>query len=142
MAGTNENVDQGETGLVAGHAYSILSAHEVNHQGRNWRLLKMVNPWGFGEWKGEWSDDSPLWTPQLKEMLGAKDEDDGEFFMPLEAYYQCYQATSITAEMDKKYQHTQYTYDFTTCPKGEFFTFEIDRPLDLVKEPFSISVAQ
>jgi len=31
MAGTNENCDSETTGLISGHAYSILAAHEVNH---------------------------------------------------------------------------------------------------------------
>jgi len=30
------------------------------------RLCVMRNPWGQGEWKGEWSDNSPLWTPELR----------------------------------------------------------------------------
>jgi calpain-15 len=24
------------------------------------------NPWGEKEWDGDWSDKSPLWTPQIK----------------------------------------------------------------------------
>lgn len=71
MAGTMDNVSQDETGLVTGHAYSILSAHTVHAQGRQWRLLKMRNPWGFGEWTGNWSDFSPLWTDKLKQEVGA-----------------------------------------------------------------------
>ena len=30
------------------------------------RLVKLRNPWGKGEWKGDWGDDSWLWTPYLK----------------------------------------------------------------------------
>lgn len=133
MAGTNENCDSETTGLISGHAYSILAAHEVNHQGKNWRLLKMVNPWGYGEWTGEWSDESPLWTPELKNALGFSEAgDDGEFFMPIEQYYKYYCATSITVEMDKeKYFHSSYSYDFTTLNKGEFFQFEITKAINL-----------
>lgn len=103
----------------------------------------MCNPWGYGEWTGEWSDNSPLWTEELKMSLGAKDEDDGEFFMPLEQYYKYYCATSITVETDKeKYSHSSYSYDFSTLPKGEFFQFEITRAIDLNQNQFCISVAQ
>lgn len=45
------------------------------------RLVKLRNPWGNGEWKGDWSDESNKWTPQLKQELGLKNEDDGVFFM-------------------------------------------------------------
>jgi len=37
--------------------------------GKTERLLKIRNPWGNFEWKGDWSDASPLWTPALREQL-------------------------------------------------------------------------
>jgi len=45
-------------GLVAGHAYTILQCKEV----KGYRLLNIRNPWGKIEWRGDWSDGSPLWT--------------------------------------------------------------------------------
>lgn len=67
-------------GLAGNHAYSLLSVHEiVNEGGRrrelgpnepsnpsNERIVRLRNPWGEGEWKGDWSDKSPKWTPELK----------------------------------------------------------------------------
>lgn len=29
-------------------------------------LIKLRNPWGKLEWKGEWSSDSPLWTQEQR----------------------------------------------------------------------------
>lgn len=29
------------------------------------RLVKLRNPWGKGEWRGDWSDDSYKWTARL-----------------------------------------------------------------------------
>jgi len=29
------------------------------------KLVKLRNPWGGGEWKGDWSDESYLWTKEL-----------------------------------------------------------------------------
>jgi hypothetical protein len=66
LAGTNDNNDTETSGIVSGHAYSVISAHEFMHKGKRVRLLKMRNPWGFGEWKGDWSDESSLWTDDLK----------------------------------------------------------------------------
>ena len=34
------------------------------------RLIKVRNPWGDFEWKGDWGDDSELWTPRLEKLLG------------------------------------------------------------------------
>ena len=52
------------TGLVAGHAYALLRARETSAGDR---LVEIRNPWGQGgmEWTGDWSDQSPLWTPAL-----------------------------------------------------------------------------
>ena len=44
------------SGLIPGHAYTLLSAHEANGV----RLLRLRNPWGDHEWTGDWSDKSPL----------------------------------------------------------------------------------
>ena len=43
------------------------------------------NPWGSMEWRGDWGDDSPLWTPELRRELGKEFQnislDDGAFWM-------------------------------------------------------------
>ena len=57
-----------EEGVVQGHAYSLISIHQVtDKQGKEVNLLKLRNPWGSGEWEGDWSDKSRCWTPQLKQ---------------------------------------------------------------------------
>ena len=73
------DTDVSDEGIVQGHAYSCL---RVVREGEH-RLLKLRNPWGRGEWKGAWSDSSPLWTPRLKSRLGWSDADDGVFWMCL-----------------------------------------------------------
>ena len=64
-------------GLVGGHAYSILCVLDDDST----KLVQIRNPWGDTEWKGDWSDKSTLWTPELKELANWKDEDDGTFWM-------------------------------------------------------------
>jgi calpain-15 len=46
--------------------------------------VKLRNPWGEGEWTGDWSDDSDCWTPESKKLAGWTDEEDGTFFMAIE----------------------------------------------------------
>lgn len=58
--GQGENVSS--LGIVSGHAYSLISIHEFSHRNKFWRLVKLRNPWGRGEWSGDWSDESELWT--------------------------------------------------------------------------------
>ncbi|CAN9502544.1 unnamed protein product [Ophioblennius macclurei] len=96
---------QGETsantvlpnGLVQGHAYTVTGIKEVMSQGQAVRLVRLWNPWGKGEWKGDWSDQSPLWqtvTPQEREMCQSV-RDDGEFWIRLEEFVQFYSDLDI-----------------------------------------------
>jgi hypothetical protein len=86
---------QKAVGLVPGHAYTCIGAKAVNYNGKNIRLLRIRNPWGEMEWKGDYSDKSRLWTPELKEKFGWTDIDDGAFWMSIEDFIHYYDITSI-----------------------------------------------
>ncbi|KRX05947.1 hypothetical protein PPERSA_01025 [Pseudocohnilembus persalinus] len=96
---------QKETGIVGGHAYAILDARELQSaQGKIDKCIKLRNPWGTHEWKGEWSDKSEQWTEQTKKAVGLQDIDDGIFWMKLEDYVQEYGQTSCNM------LHPEYYY--------------------------------
>ena len=63
------------TGVLAGHAYSILDVFEIpkprGKKRKTSRLLRIRNPWGRKEWNGKWSDDS-VETKQNKERIEQK----------------------------------------------------------------------
>ena len=60
------------TGILAGHAYSILDVFEISkprgRKRKKSRLLRIRNPWGRKEWNGKWSDDS-VETKKNKELI-------------------------------------------------------------------------
>jgi hypothetical protein len=90
---------------VGGHAYSVLDVLEFQNvrvgeqqrmtdffrgggpvkkkQRTTVRLLRIRNPWGKREWKGEWSVNSEKWTTALRNKLGKQSfaKGDGTFFM-------------------------------------------------------------
>lgn len=69
---------QKKGGLVPGHAYTVILVKEALGQ----RLINIRNPWGNFEWDGDWSDKSPLWTPEMKaEIKPVLDENDGTFWI-------------------------------------------------------------
>lgn len=55
-ASRGEGEEQNADGIISGHAYSLISIHEFQYRGKTVRLLKLRNPWGSGEWQGDWSD--------------------------------------------------------------------------------------
>lgn len=96
---------QGETsantvlpnGLVQGHAYTVTGVRQMMSQGKPVNLVRLWNPWGQGEWNGDWSDRSPFWqtvSPQDREMCLAVG-DDGEFWMTLEDFCKFYSDLDI-----------------------------------------------
>mmetsp|Transcript_35119 Transcript_35119/g.46233 ORF Transcript_35119/g.46233 Transcript_35119/m.46233 type:complete len:220 (+) Transcript_35119:753-1412(+) len=144
--GQGEN--RSEEGVISGHAYSLISIHEVKTaDGATARLLRLRNPWGSGEWQGDWSDKSQLWTPALKKQVGFVDEDDGQFFIELEDYLQHFSWTSVCVENNEaKYAHSQLYHSFgdqdsSPLPQA-FFSFNLQYPIDFNMHAFAISVIQ
>jgi len=96
---------RGGDGLVGGHAYSVLKVYQIDNikvgsqpklteasftgassqERETLRLVRIRNPWGQREWKGDFSADSDKWTRLLRQKLGAESfaKGDGTFFMSL-----------------------------------------------------------
>ncbi|CAL8399757.1 unnamed protein product [Boreogadus saida] len=79
-------------GLVKGHAYSVTAVKRVRlghglvayFKNETIPLIRMRNPWGKIEWRGDWSDSSDQWKTvgdMERANLGITVEDDGEFWM-------------------------------------------------------------
>ena len=76
-AGTSGNDDVEDVGLSPGHAFTVLGIHEINGE----RVIRLRNPWGEGEFNGDWSDYSSKWTEELKQKYKYYEKEDGDFFM-------------------------------------------------------------
>jgi len=113
-AATSYDPSLRNTGLVGTHAYSVLDVKEVlaqpGHQtkihdyfaacGSNTarqkktgktekqllRMIKLRNPWGRKEWKGDWGESSDLWTRRLLGLLDKGEKNDGTFWMSYEDF--------------------------------------------------------
>ncbi|XP_045479143.1 calpain-D [Harmonia axyridis] len=81
--GGNMRVDEQEfysKGLRTRHAYSLLDVVDI----KEYRLLKLRNPWGHFVWKGDWSNNSSFWTPLLRLQLMPDGPEDGTFWISFE----------------------------------------------------------
>lgn len=81
-----------KAGLVPGHAYSIIQVK----QHEDIKLINIRNPWGRFEWDGAWSDESDLWTEEMKEIFNpVLDSGDGSFWMSLEDFFPRYKSITF-----------------------------------------------
>ena len=71
--------DEMPCGLVPDHAYSVLTAVEVEGV----RLVRCRNPWGHTEWNGPWSDRCDEWSanPKIAEALNVDLQYEGSSLM-------------------------------------------------------------
>ncbi|ERL93813.1 hypothetical protein D910_11099 [Dendroctonus ponderosae] len=89
--GGNMKVDEVEynsMGLRPRHAYSLLDVRDLEGH----RLMKLRNPWGHFVWKGDWCDNSTLWTMNLRSELMPEGPQDGTFwisFNDMLKYFDC-----------------------------------------------------
>lgn len=98
--GSDTNINENEykaRGLESNHAYSILEVKDA----LNFRLIQIKNPWGHTSWNGDWSNNSPLWTPELKSALDrfnsttASTVDNGIFWMSFEDFLKYFSTVYI-----------------------------------------------
>ncbi|KAK1309862.1 hypothetical protein QJS10_CPA08g01351 [Acorus calamus] len=76
---SGSDVHISSSGIVQGHAYSLLQVREVDGH----KLVQIRNPWANEvEWNGPWSDSSPEWTDRMKHKLKhVSQSKDGIFWM-------------------------------------------------------------
>merc|ERR1711957_781652 len=91
-----------DDGIVKGHAYSLISAREVQRDdGKTLRCIQLRNPWGANpaaEYKGELSDTWTGWAnyPKMKrELLGEGGKLDGMFWMTYDNFRDRYSDCGI-----------------------------------------------
>jgi hypothetical protein len=83
-------------GLIANHTFSLVSAFEKEVSGTTYKLMKLRNPFGEGEWNGDYSDKSEKWTNELKTAFNFEEaKDDGIFWIDYENFIRYFAKVSI-----------------------------------------------
>ena len=142
-ANTEEAKNTEKMGLVENHAYGIISCYEcdidlVNNykdflvkfhkkysycDGEKIKLLKIKNPWGCKEWKGDFGNNSNLWSEKLKnEVNFDKIKIDGIFYMTFEDFTYFYPWTFFCKIQDNffyRYGKYHQNKDFSTVKYTE-----------------------
>lgn len=71
------------------NAYCITGLARVRSHLGETPLVRLRNPWGKGEWTGPWSERSWEWdglSDRDKELLSARVQNDGEFWMSFDDF--------------------------------------------------------
>ena len=83
-------------GLLNNHTYCLRSAFEKTVDENKVKLLKLNNPFGKGEWNGDWSDNSDKWNDETKDLFKfGERKDDGEFYISYEDFIQYFSDVAI-----------------------------------------------
>lgn len=116
----------GKKNLVPSHVYSLLSVTEIYHPSRGeQRLLKLRNPWGNKEWKGDWSDESTIWTEELaKKLSHDRNSDDGTFFIEFRDFKESFSEIAVCYYHDE-FKNTSLT--FKPSRKASYFNIKIEK---------------
>eukprot|EP00759_Apiculatamorpha_spiralis_P013781 PhF_6_TR20521/c0_g1_i1/m.29599/K08582/CAPN15; calpain-15 len=97
-------------GLATGHAYSLIRVKEV--QGH--RLCMIRNPWGNDkEWTGDWGDNSPLWTDEIKAAVGFYAGNDGTYWMAWHDVLKWFDSGSVCI-LNKEWSEVRVQGNFET----------------------------
>ena len=85
-------------GLIPGVTYSLLNAEEVNDDkyGKLY-LLKLRNDLGKSDWVGDWSENSPFWTDNIRNQIPKEKMElkEGEFFISLDDFMKLFSRTDL-----------------------------------------------
>lgn len=78
------------------------------------------NPWGFGEWRGAWSDiDTTRWTQKARAQCGhARAADDGTFVMSVADFRRHFADLYIVRRFGSGWHRYDYDGEFTARNSG------------------------
>ena len=88
-------------GLIKGHTYSLLNTYNVElKNGSNELLLQLLNPWGYREWIGNYSDSSSKWNDVKNKddlLINARNtaKTKGSFFISINDFQKYFIRTDI-----------------------------------------------
>jgi hypothetical protein len=96
----------GRSEAVSNYSYTVVGTYKVDSSKGSTKLIKIRNPWGNFEWKGDWSDSSRLWTSRIKEETEFEGSDTGIFYMSLQDYVANFRAT-VVCKVHDQFEHTK-----------------------------------
>lgn len=123
-------------GLSKDHSYSVIELKQ--YEDKNFFLLR--NPEGIQSWNGDWSQESPLWTPEMKKDFDLENLTPGTFWMIESDFFKNFGNFEIVKPIKRKWHKRHILYQIPTDPKGAIdqFGFQVAEYTPDEKVPFHI----
>ena len=118
--GDENEAEKEKMGIISYHEYSILDAVVSGGQ----KFLRLRNPWGNTEWKGEYSDGHSSWDehPDIKKELitdrGFDKKNDGSFWILWDTVLYYYESCYLCHDICRGYQSQGFKGMFTESNSG------------------------
>ena len=131
-AGTPSAYKVSEVGLCMGHEYTLAKVYTVNTDFGEERLVKLKNPYRDEEFTGDWSDNSDLWTDEIKEKVEFNtneddpEDQDGIFFMSFNDFIEYFIDIDI-AKIEVGYQTTYCKIKKSNATKCQVIKLEVEQ---------------
>jgi hypothetical protein len=124
LSGDGKDGISAGSGMVSNHYYTVVKCVDLDFTGGNFKLLKVRNPWGNGEWKGKWSDNDPVWkNPEVKTIIPHEKEDNGAFWMDFEDFKKYFKGYNV-CYLKKGYSDANYKLELQES-KPYVFKFDV-----------------
>ena len=118
---TNDNKEVKEKGLFVYHTYNIEDIEKIEiDKDKYIYLIKLKDPDGESNWTGDYSQDSNLWTENLKSAINKKNIEinEGEFWISLEDFQQLFIRTDVCYMLNDGFtQYFKFEKDQLSTPK-------------------------
>lgn len=124
------------TGLLPGHAYTVLAAHQFPEE--NYRLVKIRIPWPHGEeWRGDWSRSSKLWSSNkaIADKVQYDAKDTSSIWMPWESVLKYFNGGGVLLKESHSFDY-RVPFTFADARPGAIFEIRVSVP---TKVCFSLS---
>ena len=115
-------------GLVNNHTYNLRKAFEKEYNNNDVKLIKLINPFGKGEWNGDWGDNSSNWnqiTINLFEFSQKKD--DGEFYITYEDFLNYFKSICICVPI-KPFKSSNFKVDKENANNVNVIKIRMEEP--------------
>ena len=123
-----------EGSLLPSHSYTVLDICET----KSAKLFKIRNIWGAFEWDGDWSNNSPLWTAELRKELNNGDEDETVFWMNINDVVTHFSGMEVC--YTKNWQELRVKGKFVTVSDSTedrtlskwYYSFDLTEPTEVI----------